>query len=360
MGQKKQHSRDCLVTIGLLVLATMIAYAFFIMSQMTTNIAIVYVMFIVLIARYTSGYLWGIFASIIAVIAINFFFSEPIMELNFVKDGYPITFAGILGISLITGTTTAHLKEHQRLLLESEREKMQANLLRAISHDLRTPLTGIIGASQACIENPGLDKKEVDQMLQDIYEDSNWLLNMVENILSVTRIGSGNASVKTSLEPLEEILSDSVQRIKKRYPYANVKLCLPSEILMVSVDSILIVQVLMNLLENAILYSESKEPIILKACVKEDKVKISVRDFGKGIPPEKMKNLFDGACLCKDSRSDARRGMGIGLSICKTIILAHGGDIVGRNYTDGAEVSFWLPLEGEENESENISSGYRR
>lgn len=73
-----------------------------------------------------------------------------------------------------------------------------------------------------------------------------------------------------------------------------------------------------------------------------------------------MKNLFDGACLCKDSRSDARMGMGIGLSICKTIILAHGGDIVGRNYTDGAEVSFWLPLEGEENESENISSGYRR
>ena len=359
MDEKKHsYGRDCLLTMLLLILATLIAYAFFAMSQMTTNIAIVYVMFIVLIARYTSGYIWGISASVIAVIAINFFFSEPIMELNFVKDGYPITFAGILGISLITGTTTAHLKEHQRLLLESEREKMRANLLRAISHDIRTPLTGIIGASQACLENPEMDKKEIVRMLEGIYEDSNWLLNMVENILSVTRIGSGSASVKTNPEPLDEILSDSVQRIKKRYPEARIHLELPAAIVMVSVDSIVIIQVIMNLLENAVKYSESSEPIILKAEVAGKKVRVSVRDFGTGIPADRMKNLFDGTYVCKDSRSDARRGMGIGLSLCKTIILAHGGEIKGINHNNGAEIYFLLPLEGEEHESENTDIDY--
>lgn len=347
-----------MLTVALLFLATLIAYAFFVMSQLTTNIAIVYVMFIVLIARYTSGYVWDVFASIIAVVAINFFFSEPIMQLDFLRDGYPITFAGLLGISLITGTTTAHLKEHQRLLLESERERMRANLLRAISHDLRTPLTGIISSSQVCLDNPGMEKEEMQRLLKDVYEDSNWLLNMVENILSVTRIGSGESSVKTTLEPLEEILTESIQRVKKRYPKARIQLQLPKTIVMVSVDSILIVQVVMNLLENAIKYSGSAEPIVLKAEIAGQRVKVSVRDYGMGIPADRMKNLFDGTYVCKDDRSDARRGMGIGLSICKTIILAHGGEIEGINHTNGAEVYFLLPLEGEEHESESIDINY--
>lgn len=355
---KGTWKKDLLLTCILLTLATLIAYLFFEMSQLTTNIAIVYVMFIVLIARYTSGYIWGVFASIIAVIAINFFFSEPIMKINFVKDGYPITFAGLLGISLITGTTTAHLKEHQKLLLESEKEKMRANLLRAISHDLRTPLTGIIASAQACLNNPVMERDEIERMLNDIYEDSNWLLNMVENILSVTRIGSGENSMKTALEPLEEILSESVLRVKKRYPDAEIQLELPEAIVMVSVDSILIVQVVMNLLENAIKYAQTTEPVILKAEVVGERVKVSVRDYGNGIPEERMKNLFDGTYVCKDNRSDSRREMGIGLSICKTIVLAHGGEIVGKNHTNGAEVYFLLPLEGEEHESENTDINY--
>lgn len=356
--KQRIQCRDGLFTIGLLILATLIAYLFYIMSQLTTNIAIVYVMFIVIIARCTTGYIWGVLASVVAVIAINFFFSEPIMELNFMRDGYPITFTGLLVISLITGTTTAHLKEHQKLLLESERETMRANLLRAISHDLRTPLTGIIGASQVCLENPELEREELERMLRDIYEDSNWLLNMVENILSVTRIGEGNTLVKTSLEPLEEILSDGVQRIKKRYPEARISLRLPAAILMVSVDSILIEQVVMNLLENAVKYSGSDRPVELKAELLEDRVRVSVRDYGEGIPEDRMKNLFNGTYVCAEVRSDSRRGMGIGLSICKTIVLAHGGEIDAVNHRDGAEVYFWLPSEGEEYESEDADINY--
>lgn len=355
---KETWKKDLLLTCALLLLATVIAYLFFAMSQMTTNIAIVYVMFIVLIARYTSGYLWGILASVIEVIAINFFFSEPIMKLNFVKDGYPITFAGLLAISMITGTTTAHLKEHQKLLLESEKETIRANLLRAISHDLRTPLTGIIASTQVCLDNAGMEREDINRMLHDIYEDSNWLLNMVENILSVTRIGSGEKAMKTTMEPLEEILSESILRIKKRYPDAEIRLLLPESILMVSVDSLLIVQVVMNFLENAIKYAESTDPIVLKAEIVGERVKVSVRDYGKGIPAERMKNLFDGTYVCENNRCDSRKGMGIGLSTCKTIISAHGGEVGGKNHTKGAEVYFLLPLEGEEHESENTDFNY--
>lgn len=350
--------KDLLMTIALLLAATLLASVLFVTSEMTTNIAIVYALFIALIARFTTGYVWGIFASLIAMFAINYFFSEPIMAFNFVKDGYPITFVALFAISAIISTITANLKETNRLLSESEKEKMRANLLRAISHDLRTPLTGIIGASRVCIENPDMDSKEQQKLLTDISEDASWLLNMVENLLSITRIETSNMTLNKGFEPLEEIVMDSVQKIKKRYPKVEIQLKLPKEIVMVRVDSMLIVQVIVNLLENAIKYSQSKEPIVLKLELCQQKVKVSVRDYGVGISPEKMKTLFTGTYVCRDEKADSKRGMGIGLSLCKTIIVAHGGEIEGKNHEKGAEICFWLPLEGEEDESEGVNFNY--
>lgn len=359
MRQKVVDSlKDFVVMILLLMVATIIANIFYKASDLTTNIAITYAVFVILIARYTTGYFWGGLASFIAVAEINFFFLDPVMEFNLSKKGYPFIFVGLIVMSLLISTMTVHLKESKRLLVESEKEKMRANLLRAISHDLRTPLTGIIGASRVCLDNPEMDKAEQKKLLNDISEDASWLLNMVENLLSITRIETGNAEVKKDLEPLEEIISDSVHRIKKRYPQANIQLELPDEIVLVSVDSMLIVQVIMNLLENAIKYSQSEEPIVLKAEMLQHKVRVSVRDYGVGIPQEKMKALFNGTYVCKDINGDSKRGMGIGLSLCKTIIVAHGGQIEGKNHEKGAEIYFWLPLEGEEHESEDVNFNY--
>lgn len=342
-----QIIKDAFITIAYMTLATAVSCIFFEISKITTTIALVYGLGVIFIAMHTSGRIWGFFGSVISVVAINYYFSEPYMKINFTMEGYPFTFAGMLAISTVTGMLMSHVREHQKIMLESEKEKMRANLLRAISHDLRTPLTGIISSSQACLENPDLEKRQVQQMLSDIYDDSNWLLNMVENILSVTRIGSGDTSVKTSPEPLEELVAYSVRKTKKRYPQANIDVKLPEEIVMVSVDSTLIAQVIINLLENAIKYSQSEEPITLKAEIKEKQVRVSVRDYGVGIAADRMKTLFDGTYILKDDRSDARRGMGIGLSLCKTIIVAHGGKIEAKNHEKGAEIFFYLPLEGE-------------
>ena len=350
--------KDLAVVVLFLSAATIIANAFFTASDLTINVGITYALFVICIAHFTTGYFWGGLGAVIAVAEINFFFLDPVMEFNLSKKGYPFILVGLLVMSLLISTITVHLKESKRLLVESEKEKMRANLLRAISHDLRTPLTGIIGASRACLDNPDMDIEERQRLLHDIVEDSSWLLNMVENLLSITRIETGCTELKKDLEPLEEIISDSVFRIKKRYSQAEIHVEYPDEIVLVSVDSMLMVQVIMNLLENAIKYSQSTEPIVLKAELLQHKVRVSVRDYGVGIPPEKLKALFAGTYACKDINGDSKRGMGIGLSLCKTIIAAHGGEIEGKNHEKGAEIYFWLPLEGEEHESEDINFNY--
>lgn len=214
---------DILVSIALFAFGTILCVLMRITTQNILNASFIYLMIVVAIARFTTGYLYGILASVIGIICINCFFTYPYMRINFTLDGYPLAFLSMLVISAITSATTTNLKaqtkiriEQEKQLAMAEKEKMRANLLRAISHDLRTPLTGIIGASNLYLENGSqLDEKEKKTLICNIQEDANWLLNMVENLLSVTRINASNAKVNKSLEPVEEVLSEAVQRLKK-------------------------------------------------------------------------------------------------------------------------------------------------
>ena len=241
------------------------------------------------------------------------------------------------------------LIQSKKLLMEAEKEKMRANLLRAISHDIRTPLTSIIGSSTVYLENEAsLSNSDKKALVSHILEDSNWLLNMVENLLSVTRINNETAKVSTSLEPVEEVLGESISRLKKRLPDAQVKVSVPDEFLMIPMDAILIEQVLINLMENAIVHSKSTKPIECFVEAGVSCVTFHVRDYGIGIPPEKLETIFDGSSSTTSTSTDGRKGMGIGLSICKTIITAHGGTLAAVNHADGAEFYFTLP-KGEQN-----------
>lgn len=225
---------------------------------------------------------------------------------------------------------------------------MRANLLRAISHDLRTPLTSIIGSGAVYLENSSrLTDLEKTDLVSHILEDSNWLLNMVENLLSVTRINNETAKVNKSLEPVEEVLSEAVIRLRKRLPDLAVRVRVPDDVLMVPMDAVLIEQVLINLIENAIVHSQSTEPVECYVEDEDTKVAFHVRDYGIGIPPEKLVTIFDGSSYSwtASASADGRKGMGIGLSICKTIINAHGGSIGAVNQTVGAEFYFTLPKE---------------
>lgn len=340
----------------MLLLGTVLA---FLLSKLVpkylANVELIYILILIIISRYTQGYYYGIFASIFCVIFVNYFFTYPYFELNFTLTGYPITFIETLSISLIVSTMTSHmirqsqiLAEHEKQLMEADKEKMRANLLRAISHDIRTPLTSIIGTSSSYIDNTtALSSSEKTELVKHIYDDSNWMLNMVENLLSITRIQNNTTKVKKSLEVVEEVVSESVTRLKKRIPEATIVVSVPDELLMIPMDAMLIEQVIINLLENALVHSQSSLPIRLEITSNETNVTFHVIDFGIGIDTTKIKDLFDGIPSNNAHTADSQKGMGIGLSICKTIVLAHNGTITAINHDKGAEFVFELPKQEE-------------
>ncbi len=240
--------------------------------------------------------------------------------------------------------------EQGRILLESEKEKMRSNLLRAISHDLRTPLTGISGASSAILENGDkLDRTTHDMLVSNIRDDAQWLIRMVENLLSVTRINEEETSVKKTTEVAEEVVAEAVRRFRKRYPRQTIQVKAPEELLLVPMDGTLIEQVLINLMENALKHAHTESPIELEVSRQGGMAAFEVRDYGSGIAREELSHLFTGDVPIARRSSDATRGMGIGLSICMTIVKAHQGVMEAYNLPrGGAAFRFTLPLESEE------------
>lgn len=277
-----------------------------------------------------------------------------IRHIGFSNPIHNILVTGFMLFSLLGMITIIHSRKQSRklarykaLLIDAEKEKMRANLLRAVSHDLRIPLTGIIGAGTAYLENSqALSDQEKQNLVKHICEDSNWLLGMVENLLSVTRIHKeGGSCLKKSLEPVEEVVSEAVTKVRKRYPDIKITVSIPDEFIMIPMDAILIEQVIINLLENAIIHSKSTQPIQCNVICEDNLIHFMIRDFGIGIPNDRLKTLFTD-CLPKPSDSaNDYTGMGLGLSICKTIINAHNGKITARNHASGAEFCFTLSRE---------------
>ncbi len=352
LSKPKQHLLSLFFSLVIMGVATGLSFMYYhIVPENSANIAMIYILALVLISRFTVGYRYGIICSLFAVICVNYLFTYPYFEINFTLTGYPITFLGMLAITLLTSTMTSHLSkqalviaEREKLLAEAEKEKMRANLLRAISHDLRTPLTGIIGNSSLYLENTEyLSEKEKNDIVTNIYNDSNWLLNMVENLLTVTRIKGDNLTINTDLEPVEEVIAEALQKLNKRYPSTEITASIPEEFLLIPMDAILIEQVIINLLENAVVHSCSSAPIELIVKDRDPYISFTIRDYGKGIPEDHLADLFDGSSYSPSQAADARKGMGIGLSICKTIITAHHGSLIGRNHENGAEFIFTLP-----------------
>ena len=345
-----------LFTIGTTIAATLLTYLYHkINPSGAANIGLIYILTIMLISYHTDKYRYGILAAIISVFCINYLYTYPFYEFNFTMTGYPITFLVMYMISILSSATTFHMKdqarkiqEDEKLIMEAEKEKLRANLLRAVSHDLRTPLTSMIGASSSYLENGDtLDPQDKTDLVQQIYEDANWLLHMVENLLSVTRITSNGVNVlKKSPEVIEEVLFDAVNTMRKRYPEFQVHVSVPEDLLVAPMDPLLIKQVILNLLENSWFHSNSKKPANCYLSSDEQQIYVHVRDYGNGIPKDKLEYIFDAVPSAPSSATDSRKGMGIGLSICKAIIRAHNGEIAVCNHTEGTEFYFTLPKEG--------------
>lgn len=354
-----QHLYSLLISlVGMTAAVGISAAYYYLANENSANIAMIFILFLILVSCNTVGYFYGICCSLFIVVWFNYMYTYPFFALNFTISGYPVTFLGMSAITILISTMSSHLTIHynmeaerKRLLSEAEMERMRANLLRAISHDLRTPLTGIIGNSLAYLENQQhLTEDEKADVVKNIYEDSSWLINMVENLLTVTRIDASNMAITTKDEPLEEVIAEALQRMAKRHPDFNINVEIPDDFIMLPMDAVLIEQVTINLLENALLHSGSSAPVDFIVENKPEYVTFTIRDYGKGIPKNILPHLFSGTSG-ETATPDGKKGMGIGLVICKTIIDAHHGTLLGRNHENGAEFVFTLPKKKEEIET---------
>ena len=309
-----------------------------------TYVPLVYVLCVLLVSLLTDGYLCGTVVSVLSVFAVNYVFTYPYMNFNFTLSGYPLTFLTMLAVSLTVNTLTATLKRQERIRMEAESERMRANLLRAISHDLRTPLTAISGSAVTLLENENLPDWQKKQLLGSINADAEWLIRMVENLLSVTRIGLESAHIEKQDEVAEEVIFSAISKFKTHFPGVKVIPHLPESVLLVPMDPVLIEQVLTNLLENSARHGGAGE--ITVSLARQGSVAVfTVEDNGTGIVREKLPHLFEGIGFLPEKNGiGGRSQMGIGLSVCMSIVKAHGGSMSARNTGAGTAVSFSLPV----------------
>ena len=334
------------------------------------NSALVFVLAVALISLLTSGYRYGIVASVVGTFCINIFFMEPYNAFSLSRTGYPLAMISMVVVSCVICALTARVKkqaleaasrekqtrelyetneklnaEKAAIQLESDRIAIRESILRAVSHDLRTPLTSISGTVAVLLSSPEVSEKNLS-MLMDVKQDADSLIAMVENLLSVTRIQDGSLPLQKREEMLEEVAGDALLTTRRRFPDCHAELELSEDILYLPMDSILIRQVMVNLLENAVRHSGDTLHIQMRLYRQDDWAITEVRDHGRGLSPEVIQAVSAGEAI--PLSGDATRGMGIGLSVCQSIIKAHGGWLTAANHPEGGALfSFALPTGGE-------------
>lgn len=334
-----KHSRwkDTLSTIGVLIGFCLLSVLIEKTTESRSLIPAVFSLAVFLVSFLTEGYVYGIVASLVSILAVNYAYTFPYAEFNFNVPENMVSAIILLAITVMTSALTTKLKQEKKLNAENEKEKMRANLLRAVSHDLRTPLTTIYGSSSAIIENfEKLSEEEIIQFARGIQEDAQWLTGMVENLLSVTRMEGGRVRLTKTPVVLEELIDSVLTRFKKRYPYQNIEVVLPDEFICIPMDAVLITQVLVNMLENAVIHAKGMTRLLLRVFTYESNAVFEIIDNGCGIPKEMLPEIFTGNYDKKDLPVDHQKhNMGIGLTVCASVIKAHGGEITAENLLTG-------------------------
>ena len=361
---------DAIITCGFLCLAYYGSSILLNHTGAENNSALVFALAVALISLLTTGYFYGIVASLTGAFFTNYYFMAPFAQFSLSRVGYPVATLSMLAISCVICVLTARVKaqkeeavrrerntkrlyemnerlnrEKAEIQLQSDREKIRSNILRAVSHDLRTPLTSISGAAAVLMGVEELSDQNL-AMVKDIKADADNLIIMVENLLSVTRIRDGSLVLKKREEMMEEVVGDAVLTTHRRFPEHRVEMKLSEELLYLPMDPVLIKQVIVNLLENAIRHSGDKDHICVQLYQKDKWAVVEVADRGKGLSEQVCQAVKQEKSVSRDAAGDTTRGMGIGLSVCQSIIKAHDGFFEAENRAEGgAVVRFGLPVE---------------
>lgn len=348
MKNDVQKTMDCMFMAITLFVCFVLNLALQEIYHSRSLIPMIFVLGVFLVSWKTQGYFWGIAASMISVLLVNYTFTYPYWAFDLTSPECVFSAVVMMIVAVMTGALTTQLKAQEKIRAEIEMERMRANLLRAVSHDLRTPLTAIYGASSTIIENfDALTLEQRMKLTKEVQEDSQWLIRMVENLLSVTRIDDGKVQIKKTPIVLEELIDSVVVKFHKHFPDQKVLVRIPEEFVMIPMDSMLIQQVLFNMLENAVYHAKGMTELMITVECRQNKARFSVCDNGCGIPADRLKTLFFGYLHESERPTDGtRHNMGIGLSVCSAIVRAHGGEITVKNRPEGgAEFAFALEME---------------
>ena len=350
---RRTHSiiRDGGRAAGILIAATLVGLLFSGLKIPEANIIAVYILGLLIISIITSSWMYSFLASVISVLAFNFLFTIPRFTLRAYDPSYPVTFGIMFLVALITGSLASRMKEYAResaqAAMQIEKEQLRADLLRSISHDLRTPLTSISGNASNLLSNENEFSQETRmQIYGDIYDDSMWLIKLVENLLSVTRIEDGRMDLRMSAELMDEVIAEAMRHTDRNRDGRKIEVSSDEEFILGKMDARLIVQVVINLVDNAVKYTPEGAQIRIHTGKKDGMVVVSVSDTGPGIPDEQKSKVFDMFYTGTNRAADGRRSLGLGLGLCRSIIRAHGGEIwVSDNKPQGAVFTFTLPAE---------------
>lgn len=269
-----------------------------------------------------------------------------------VMDGQPFDafeksiLLSILGECALAIENEKNAREKEEAATLAKNEQLRANLLRAISHDLRTPLTSISGNASNLISNGDSFEADIKKKIYtDIYDDSMWLINLVENLLSVSRIEEGRMNIRFSEDLVDDVIDEALRHVNRKSVEHNITVENNSEYLLARMDAKLIVQVVINIVDNAIKYTPKGSHIVIRTEKQEDKAVVSIADDGDGISDEMKERVFDMFYSGANKIVDSRRSLGLGLSLCKSIINAHGGNItISDNTPHGTVFTFTLPI----------------
>lgn len=288
----------------------------------------------------------AIFTAVTAVLAFDFLFVPPTLTL-----AIPDVRSGLtLGMMLLVAVVSCVLAEQLRRQAEQARrqtevERLRNALLSALSHDLRTPLTALVGASTALYEDK-LDGRERREFARMVAEEATRLNRLVGNLLELTRLESGTVTAKRAIQAIDEVIGSALCRLERQLAGRHVRTFVPEEIPLIAFDPVLVEQVLINLVENAVKYTPAGSPIEVSVRVGQGHVSVDVADRGPGVPRGDEERVFEKLYRGPDgARGDG--GVGLGLTICRAIVMAHEGRIVFQNRAGGgAVVRFTLPVRG--------------
>lgn len=342
---------NVVVTLVLMVFATGTSLLLDAMGFSEATVAIVFVLGVLLTAVLTTAPIYCFAAAVLAILCFNFFLVAPRFSLRIFGADVPGTMAVMFAVALIASFLVTEMRASVKASAEAamlvENEKLRANLLRSVSHDLRTPLTAISGNADMLLDRDvALSETERRSLEQDIYDDATWLTGVVENLLTVTRLENGSVALEREVELVDDMVEEALRHVSRDVEFHHLTFVPSTELLLARMDAHVMVQVVVNLVNNAIAYTPHGSNIVVSVAHAGDYAEVSVADDGPGISDEDKARVFEPFYTSDRVVADGRRGIGLGLSLCRSIVEAHDGTLrVVDVDPHGALFVFTLPLE---------------